>query len=310
MGGGIQHSLGTFFGFCAWAFWDIKFDVVQSTGARALRASVTDLHGRDTDLNPLKSPQIRLEQVSFASRGVASSKKPGSRSPIGANYLLRNLSFDVFLGDRVAIVGASGSGKTTLLRLLNRLSEPIQGSLYLEGQDFRQIPVLQLRQQIVLVQQESKLLGMTVREALLYPLRLRGVPIKTAEQQISEWVDRLHLPGDWLDRSELQLSVGQRQLVAIARALVTQPKVLLLDEPTSALDAGRSDHVLNVLKQLSETTMLMANHQLESAQLFSDRVLHLHRGELVQDELSDRLDWQALRATIVQSEAEESAEWE
>ena len=258
----------------------------------------------------LSTPQIKLEQVSFASKGVASSKKPGTRSQIGVHYLLHDLSFEVFRGDRIAIVGASGSGKTTLLRLLNRLNEPIQGSLYLEEQDFRQIPVLQLRQQITLVQQESKLLGMTVREALLYPLKLREVPIKTAEQQVSEWIDRLHLPSEWLDRNELQLSVGQRQLVAIARALVIQPKVLLLDEPTSALDSGRSDHVLNTLKDLSGITILMANHQLELAQSFSDRVLHLHRGELVQDVLSDRADWQALRAAISQSEAQESAEWE
>ncbi len=261
-------------------------------------------------MNSSKPPQIRLEQVSFASKGVASSKKPGQRSAIAAHYLLRDLSFDVFRGDRIAIVGASGSGKTTLLRLLNRLNEPIQGSLYLEGQDFRQIPVLQVRQQITLVQQESKLLGMTVREALLYPLKLRGVEIKTAEQQVSKWVDRLHLPGDWLDRNELQLSVGQRQLVAIARALVIQPKILLLDEPTSALDSGRSNHVLNTLKNLPEITVLMANHQLELAESFSDRVLHLHCGELIQDESSDRVDWHALKAKIIQSEAKESAEWE
>ena len=258
-------------------------------------------------MNSSKSPQISLKQVGFASKGFISQK---SRSPIGAHLLLRDVSFDAFQGERVAIVGASGSGKTTLLRLLNRLNEPTQGSLSLEGQDFRDIPVLQLRQQVTLVQQESKLLGMTVHDALLYPLRLRGVALAIAEQQVSKWVDRLHVPSEWLDRNELQLSVGQRQLVAIARALVIQPKVLLLDEPTSALDSGRSDHVLSVLKNLSGITILMANHQLDLAQSFSDRVLHLHRGELVQDALNDRLDWQALRATIVKSEAQESAEWE
>ncbi|MCY7279062.1 MAG: methionine ABC transporter ATP-binding protein, partial [Phormidesmis sp. CAN_BIN44] len=78
----------------------------------------------------------------------------------------------------------------------------------------------------------------------------------------------------------------------------------------SALDSGRSDHVLNVLKDLPEITILMANHQLDLAQSFSDRVLHLHRGELVQNERSDRVDWQTLKATIRQSEAKESAEWE
>jgi D-methionine transport system ATP-binding protein len=299
--GASDNSPGTFFERCH-----------AHRGLQSLTQQSKLMHeiSRLMILNPSKPPQICLEHVSFASRGVASSKKPGTRSQIGAHYLLQDLSFEVVRGERIAIVGASGSGKTTLLRLLNRLNEPTQGSLYLEGQNFRQIPVLQLRQQITLVQQESKLLNMTVREALLYPLRLRDVNPTAAEQQVSKWVEQLHVPQDWLDRNELQLSVGQRQLVAIARALVIQPKVLLLDEPTSALDSGRSDHVLNVLKDLPEITILMANHQLDLAQSFSDRVLHLHRGELVQNERSDRVDWQTLKATIRQSEAKESAEWE
>jgi D-methionine transport system ATP-binding protein len=263
-------------------------------------------------LKTTQPAQIRLDHVSVASRGVASSKKPGKLLPISVHYLLQNISLEIFRGDRLSIIGASGSGKTTLLRLLNRLNEPVEGAIYFEGQAFRQIPVLQLRQQITLVQQESKLLGMTVRDALLYPLKLRGIQQTVAEQTISEWIERLHIPRDWLDRTEPQLSVGQRQLVAIARALVIQPKVLLLDEPTSALDAGRSNHLLQVLMELSQKgqTTLMANHQLELAEQFGDRVLHLHRGELVQDELRDRVNWQELRAAIGQAEAEEAAEWD
>ncbi len=252
----------------------------------------------------MNTPQIRVEQVSLAS-SVLSSKK--SRLPI--HYLLRNLSFEVFEGDRVAIIGASGSGKTSLLRLLNRLSEPFEGSIYLEGQKFSQISAIQIRQQIALVQQETKLLGMTVREALRYPLKLRGIPEAAVDRQISEWVDRLHIPQKWLDLTELQLSVGERQWVAIARTLLTQPKILLLDEPTSSLDAGRSNHLLKVLSELPQT-ILMTNHQLEVAQSFSNRSLHLHKGTLISDEQSDRVNWQDLERAIVQAEAEEAEEWE
>ncbi|KAM3098392.1 ATP-binding cassette domain-containing protein [Phormidesmis sp. 146-12] len=251
----------------------------------------------------MTAPQIRVEQVSLASRVL--SKK--SKLPI--HYLLKNLSFEVMGGDRISIVGASGSGKTSLLRLLNRLSEPFEGTIYFEGQKFQAIPVIQLRQQIALVQQETKLLGMTVRDALRYPLKLRGLSETAIDRQLSDWIDRLHIPQKWLDLTELQLSMGERQWVAIARSMITQPKILLLDEPTSSLDAGRSSHLLKVLSELSQT-VLMTNHQLDVAQSFSDRVLHLHKGALIGNEKSDRVNWQELEGAIVQAEAQEAEEWE
>jgi D-methionine transport system ATP-binding protein len=213
------------------------------------------------------SPQLRIESVSF-------------KTPIASNYLLENISFQVDKADRIAIVGPSGAGKTTLLRLLNRLSSPTTGSIYFENTEYRQIPAIELRRQITLVMQESKLLEMSVREALTYPLRLRGVNSLNIAMRISGAIEQLHIPQEWLDRTELQLSVGQKQLVAIARGIILQPKILLLDEPTSALDAGKAAHILQVLTQLTnnQTTILMVNHQLELAEQFSTRVLHLQRG--------------------------------
>lgn len=247
----------------------------------------------------MQTAQLRLEQVDLS-------------VSVGSHYLLKDISLEVFKGDRIAIVGPSGAGKTSLLRLLNRLSEPTAGSIYLENQEYRQIPVLQLRQQVTLVLQESKLLGMTVREALAYPLVLRGLPQPQIQQRLSHWTEQLQIPEDWLGRTEMQLSVGQRQLVAIARALVIQPKILILDEPTSALDAGRSSHLIQVLAQMAlsrQTTILMANHQLELAQLFCTRVVHLQRGQLVQDTPNLALDWAKLRETFSQAEAQTAEEW-
>jgi D-methionine transport system ATP-binding protein len=247
----------------------------------------------------VQTAQLRLEQVSLS-------------ASVGSHYLLKHISFEVFRGDRVAIVGPSGAGKTSLLRLLNRLSEPTAGSIYLENQDYRQIPVIQLRQQVTLVPQESKLLGMTVQEALAYPLVLRSLPRSQIQQRLSHWIEQLHIPTEWLGRTEVQLSVGQRQLVAIARALVIQPKILLLDEPTSALDAGRASRLLQVLTSAtsSQTTILMVNHQLELAQLFATQVLHLQHGQLIQNAPNSlALDWAKLKETLIQAEAEASEEW-
>ncbi|PPS44895.1 energy-coupling factor ABC transporter ATP-binding protein [Chroococcidiopsis sp. TS-821] len=243
--------------------------------------------------------QLRLQQVSLS-------------AAIGSQSLLQDISFDVSKGDRIAIVGSSGAGKTSLLRLLNRLSEPTAGMIWFENQDYRQIPVLQLRQQIVLVPQESKLLGMTVQEAIAYPLVLRKLSKRQIQQRVSQCLEALHIPAEWLDRNELQLSVGQRQLVAIARALVIQPKILLFDEPTSALDAGKSSHLVQVLTDLAtthQTTILMVNHQLEIAELFCTRVLHLQQGKLIQDRPSTQVDWINLQQTLIQAEAETVAEW-
>jgi D-methionine transport system ATP-binding protein len=248
----------------------------------------------------MPSPQLLLDRVSL-------------NAALGAQPLLQDVSCKVAQGDRVAIVGASGAGKTSLLRLLNRLSETSQGQIFFEDQDIRQIPVISLRQQITLVSQESKLLGMTVRQALAYPLALRGMPKQTIQQRVNTWMEKLHIPQDWLDRTEVQLSVGQRQLVAIARGLIIQPKVLLLDEPTSALDAGRSHRLIEVLIQTAQTqqmTVLMVNHQLDLAEQFCTHILHLHQGRLVQDVAAAQMSWADLKQGLIAAEAQDADDWD
>ncbi len=242
---------------------------------------------------------LRLEQVSFAAGKVT---KKGT--PISGYEVLRNVSFDVNQGDRIAIVGASGSGKTTLLKLLNRLLEPSAGSIKFEGKRCQDIPVLQLRQRILYVAQEPKLFGTTVREALSYPLKLRN--LKEIDQRVNDGIERMNIPRNWLDRSELELSTGERQWIAIARALICQPAVLLLDEPIANLDANRSEALLRILAQV-DCTILAVTHQFEWADRFGARVLQLQRGQLIRDD--QRVDWQEVRRSIAQIEAEEDAEW-
>jgi D-methionine transport system ATP-binding protein len=239
-------------------------------------------------------------------------KEVSLAASIGSSYLLEDISFQLNKGDRLAIVGASGAGKTSLLRLLNRLSSPTNGEIYFDDREISQIPAIQLRKQVVLVPQEPKLLGMTVQEAIAYPLKLQQLTKGEIEQRLETWINNLNIAQDWLDRNELQLSLGQRQLVAIARGLVMQPQILLLDEPTSALDLGLADRLLQILEQLAnecETAIIMVNHQLELVQKFASRVLHLDRGKLLQDTPSDRLDWQALREQIGRSQVEDEEEW-
>jgi D-methionine transport system ATP-binding protein len=243
--------------------------------------------------------QLRLEQVSL-------------KAPVGAHYLLQDVSCELCQGDCFGIVGASGSGKTTLLRVINRLVEISQGQIFFEGCEIRQMPVLDLRRQITLVPQETRLLGMTVRQSLAYPLLLRGIERLVIEQRLQAVMEQLQIPTDWLERTETQLSVGQRQLVGIGRALVIQPKLLLLDEPTSALDAGRGFQLVEVLRSLAQTTALtvvMVNHQLDLMQQFCDRLLSLRQGQVTMLAAAEQVDWEEVKQGLIEVERQEAEDW-
>ncbi len=252
---------------------------------------------------PLMKLQLRLEQVNLFAK---------LKTQLQGYPILRDISFDVSPGERLAIVGPSGAGKTSLLRLLNRLSEPASGKIYLDNQDYYQIPIIKLRQMVTLVLQEPKLLGMTVQQALAYPLVLRELPKQTIQERVNYWVEQLQIPNDWLERTELQLSAGQRQLVAIARALVIQPQILLLDEPTSNLDIGRATHLMQVLIKLNQThqtTILMINNQIDLTQVFCTRLLNLQQGSLLFNQTACNIDWVNLRERLLHAETQITEEW-
>ncbi|GAA6616365.1 ATP-binding cassette domain-containing protein [Scytonema sp. NUACC26] len=256
---------------------------------------------------PTPKALLRLEKVSL----FASLKTQKKGEQLGYP-ILQDISFEVFEGDRIAITGSSGAGKTYLLRVLNRLSEYSSGKIYLEEREYRQIPVLQLRSSVTLVPQEAKLLGMTVTEALEYPLVLRGLPKQTIQQRVTHWIEQLQIPDDWLGRTEVQLSAGQRQLVTIARGLVIQPKILLLDEPTSALDADKAEHVVKVLCQLAQnqqTTILMVNHQLDVCQEFCTCLLYLQQGRLICNQKQPDINWANVKENLTIAKAQDEFEF-
>lgn len=234
------------------------------------------------------------------------------KASMGSHFLLKNLSFHVQRGDRLSLVGASGSGKTSLLRLINRLSEPSDGAIYLDGQSIRQMPVMQLRYQVPLVLQESKLLDMTVGDSLVYPLHIRKLAPTAIRDRLEKWTTRLGIPQNWMERTEVQLSVGQRQLVAIARALMIEPRLLLLDEPTSALDIGHSRELIQLFHHLSATenmTFIMANHDLPLVQKFCTRVIALEEGKLWLNESNLTANWHDIRERITGSELQAATDW-
>jgi D-methionine transport system ATP-binding protein len=235
------------------------------------------------------NPLLQLIQVNVA-------------ASVGLDYLLRDVSLTIERGEKIAIVGASGSGKTSLLRLLNRLISPKEGTISFLAKPYQEHNIIALRQQIMLVPQEPKLLGMTGKEALIYPLQLQQLSTIEISDRVIQWCDTLQIPSAWLERHELQLSLGQRQLITIARALILEPQVLLLDEPTSALDIKLSERLLEVLDWVnltSQTTILMVNHQLEIAQRFCQRILYLNSGALIKDIASTPENWQQIQEFLL-----------
>lgn len=247
----------------------------------------------------MSSPILRLDRVSLA-------------ASIGTDYLLQDISFTVNRGDKIAIVGASGSGKTSLLRLLNRLSSPVTGEMFFRETNYKAHNIISLRKQIMLIPQEPKLLGMTGKDALIYPLKLQQLSSNIIKARLIKWCDALQIPQSWLERNELQLSLGQRQLITIARGLMLEPSVLLLDEPTSALDRGKSDRIFDLLDRLNQngTTILMVNHQLELLPNFSDRIFYLSSGKLLLDSVATANNWHQIEQKLQQENQTFEREWE
>ncbi len=227
--------------------------------------------------------------------------------------LLTDISFTLAVGEYITVTGMTGAGKSTLLRLVNRLREPTAGEILLDGVNYQTIGPIDLRRRVMLVSQEPKLLGMKVREALVYPLQLQSIDPEEIKQRVVNITQLLQIPTEWFDRTELQLSAGQKQLVSIARGLITQPQILLLDEPIANLDFTTAERVLETIANLAKTQqmgLMIVNHQLELAVKFSDRLLYLQDGKLSLDRVSTSIDWQDIQQQIRESELEANAEWE
>jgi len=197
------------------------------------------------------------------------------RKRYGAAAALDGVSLEVARGECVALVGESGSGKTTLLRCFNRMVEPEEGVVRVQGEEVRGADPIGLRRRVGYVQQEGGLMPhwTVLRNAALVPW-LRGEA--GGEERAAEMLDRVGLPpATYGDRFPRQLSGGQRQRVAIARALAGAPSIILLDEPFGALDAitraDLQDLFLRLRRELG-VTVLLVTHDLHEAVLLADRV--------------------------------------
>jgi putative ABC transport system ATP-binding protein len=181
-------------------------------------------------------------------------------------------------------MGPSGSGKSTLLRLLNRLDEPDEGEVRLDGSPLPSLPVRELRRRVVLVGQQPAPFPGTVDENIAYGPRLQGLAASEVARRVRDTLQKVGLPDDLRLRPADRLSVGQQQRVCLARALALQPEALLLDEPTAPLDPASAGGILKLVRGLQQDTgltVVYVTHRLADAQFLGGNVLFLSEGVLV-----------------------------
>lgn len=216
---------------------------------------------------------------------------------------LKGVTFSVERGEYVAIMGESGSGKTTLLNLLAALDKPTGGTVELEGKRLDSVKENALaafrRENLGFVFQEFNLLDtFSLRDNILLPLVLGGTPAAELEARLQPIAQSLGI-AELLNKYPYEVSGGQKQRAAAARALITNPKLILADEPTGALDSQSSAELLRVFSQMNENgqTILMVTHSTDAAS-HAGRVLfirdgvvfhQIYRGEATNEELYKKI---------------------
>lgn len=196
---------------------------------------------------------------------------------------LSEVSFSVETGEYVAIMGESGSGKTTLLNILAALDKPTSGKVFLDGKDLTAIKEREIaafrRDNLGFVFQDFNLLDtFSLRDNIFLPLVLAGKRVQEMEQRLQTIAEQLGIT-KLLDKYPYEVSGGQKQRAAVARALISRPKLILADEPTGALDSKSTDSLLDVFSTIhaSGQTILMVTHSTKAAS-HAGRVLFIKDG--------------------------------
>ena len=224
-----------------------------------------------SDFDSKNVGEIRFEHVTFG-------YKPGE-------YVIHDLDFTIRSGEKVALVGPTGAGKSSIIRLLSRLYDPQEGRILLDGIDIRDLPQAELRKRIGIILQDGFIFAGDVKSNITlgetYPLE--EIEAAAEKTNVSKLIQQLpHGYDTQLRERGTNLSGGQKQLIAFARAAIRDPKILVLDEATSSLDVGTEAQIQEALEHmLEDRTAIIIAHRLSTIRNV-DRILVLKRGELVE----------------------------
>jgi putative ABC transport system ATP-binding protein len=201
-----------------------------------------------------------------------------------------NIALDIGAGEFVALLGSSGSGKSTLLNLMAGLDRPTSGAIFAHDRNLAEMSSEELAQHrthtIGIVFQAFNLLPrMTLEENVELPLRLAEVDRGERTSRVREVVERVRL-GARLTHRPTEMSGGEQQRAALARALVNRPTILLADEPTGNLDSATGDEIMNLLREINESlgmTIVMVTHEQPRAERYAHRLIHMGDGKVLSD---------------------------
>ncbi len=215
----------------------------------------------------------------------------GFQTSDGTVEALKDVNLTIQDGDVYGIIGMSGAGKSTLVRCINMLERPTEGQVLIDGQDIGSLPEKELRnirRDVTMIFQGFNLLMQrNCLKNICFPLELAGVDKETAKKRAMELLEMVGLP-DKANVYPAQLSGGQQQRIAIARALATEPKVLLCDEATSALDPKTTHSILELIRDINRRmgiTVIIITHQMSVVEEICSHVAILDEGRVVEEGL-------------------------
>ncbi len=207
--------------------------------------------------------------------------------------VLDNVSFEIYKGEYVTLIGHNGSGKSTLAKLLSYILEPIDGKIYIEGEELNENSIKNIRSKIGIVFQnpDNQFIGSTVEDDIAFGLENRNVKQQEMRKIVKEFATKVGMD-KFLNKEPEELSGGQKQRVAIAGILALNLKIIIFDEATSMLDPEGVEEIRNLIltmkKENPELTVISITHDIEEAYL-SDRVIILNEGKIYKNDVPNEV---------------------
>jgi ABC-type antimicrobial peptide transport system, ATPase component len=213
----------------------------------------------------------------------------GIKKTVGSEQILKGIDLEIYEGEFVSIIGASGSGKSSLLYIMGLLDKPTEGEVFFEGEKIdysndKRLSYLRNSKIGFVFQFHYLVQELSLLDNVILPAIKKGMPINEARERAMVLLERLGLKGKE-NRKPYEISGGEMQRTAIARALINQPKVLLADEPTGNLDSTNTQRVMDIFKEInkSQTTIVMVTHEIDLARQ-TKRIVELRDGSVIRQE--------------------------